>query len=228
MSELTIAEMIKQVPEGQFQTFEASDVDPVEEHYFQVWQNWEHRPERLYWLNGRSGTSAPWFGTRRSPRTPVNTLPPPDVQFKGPAKQVVDSYGTGSHAFFISDKLFQLIEEMDPGSLEHIEFGLRAKDGTLPFHAVMPLRNLEAIDPRRTTVLIKDRRLGDIYWREVEFPDGVVFNNETLRGVSSFSDVDISGWFWSKDLLARAKSQGIRGLYAISKASEKLNEVERL
>lgn len=228
MAELTIGDMIERVPEGQSQVFERSIPDPGEERYFRVWQNWDYRPGRLEWLNGRDGPDAPWLGTRRKARIPVSTLPQPDVKFKGPSKQVVDFFSTGSHAFFISDKLFRLIEKMDPGSLEHLPFELRAKDGALPFHAVMPRRALEAIDTRRTTVMIEDEPLATVFWRTVTFPEGVVFDNEALQGVASFSDVDALGWYWSKDLIAEAKSQGIRGLYADSVAAANGLEVERL
>jgi hypothetical protein len=228
MSELTIGEMIKQVPEGQTRRFERSIPDPGEERFFRVWQNWDYRPGRLEWLNARSGLDAPWFGARDKARIPVSTLPPLEVRFKGPSKQVVDFYSTGSHAFFISEKLLRLIEAIDPGSLEHIPFELHAKDGALPFHAVMPRRALEAIDPRRTTVVVEDELLGTRYWRNVTFPDGIVFDNEALQGVSSFSDVDALGWYWSRDLIEEAKSQGIRGLYADSVVAAKNREVARL
>ena len=228
MSKLTIDELVKQVPEGQTQVFERLILEPGEERFFRVWQNWDYRPGRLEWLNGRSGLDAPWLGTRDKPRIPVSTLPPPDVRFKGPSKQVVDFYSTGSHAYFISERLFQLIEAMDPGSLEHMGFELRAKDSALPFHAVMPRRILEAIDPLRTTVLVQDELLGSWFWRTVRFPQGITFNNEALKDVASFSDRDAPGWYWSKDLIAEAKAQRIRGLYADSVASAKEREVERL
>ena len=228
MSKLTIREMIEQAPEGQGQTFERSIADPGEERYFKVSQNWDYLPERMEWLNYPSGTDAPWLGTRHKPRVSVSALARPNVRFKGPSKQVVDLYSTGSHAFFISDKLFRLIEEMDPGSLEHIGFEVRAKDGVLPFHAVMPSRVLEAIDTRRTTVRIEDKLLGDGYFRKVRFPEGIVFDNDVLQGVSSFTDLDAHAWYWSKDLIAEAKSQGIRGVAAHSPASAVRREVERL
>jgi hypothetical protein len=219
MSKLTIREMIEQAPEGQAQTFQRSIADPGEERYLKVSQNWNYDPGRVEWLNYPSFEDAPWSGTRLKPRISVSTLARPNVRFKGPSEQVVDLYSTGSHAFFISDKLFRLIEEMDPGSLEHIEFELRAKDGVLPFHAVMPRRVLEAIDTRRTTVLIKDI--------SVRFPEGIVFDNDVLQGVSSFSDLETHGWYWSKDLIAEAKSQGIRGISATSPSSPAMRrEVE--
>jgi hypothetical protein len=225
MSKLTIGEMIEQVAEGQSQTFEPSITDPGEERYLVVSQNWDYFPERLEWLNYRSSLDGPWLGARRRPRRPVSSAPPPIVTFEGPSTEVVDLYSTGSSAFFISDKLFRLIEGMDPGSLEHMEFQLQAKDGTLPFHAVMPLRVLEAIDTRRTAVRIEAEGHG----RWVRFPAGIVFDNDVLQGVATFTDLDKPDWYWSKDLIVEAKSQGIRGITAASPASAELPRVvERL
>ena len=225
MSKLTIREMIEQAPEGEGQTFERSIADPGEERYLKVAQNWNYHPERLEWLNYPSFEDAPWSGTRLKPRISVSTLARPNVRFKGPSEQVVDLYSSSSHAFFISDKLFRLIEGIDPGSLEHLGFELRAKDGVLPFHAVMPSRVLEAIDTRRTTVRIRDEDLGGRYVRRVRFLEGIVFDNDLLQGVSSFSDLDSLGWYWSKDLIAEAKSQGVRGISTASPASAAMRRV---
>jgi hypothetical protein len=219
MSELSIGEMIRQVPEGQARAFPRSIADPGEERFFQASQNWKYRPERLKWLNGLSLMDAPWFGTRRKARIPVSALPTPDVQFNGPASQVVDFYSTGCHAFFISDKLFRLIETIDPGSLEHTEFEVHAKDGALPFHAVMPSRVLEAIDTRRSTVRIEDENLAGWYSRRVIFPEGIAFNNDALKGIHSFSDLDAPGWYWSIDLIQEAKAQGVLGIHLNSIAA---------
>jgi hypothetical protein len=82
---------------------------------------------------------------------------------------VVDFYGTGTRAYFISDDLFRLIEDVDPGSLEHVGFKVRAKDAELPFHAIMPSRIVEAIDTRRTTVAIKDEDYAGWFFRAVRF-----------------------------------------------------------
>jgi hypothetical protein len=228
MSKLTIGEMIEQVPEGQGQTFERSIGDRGEERYLKVSQNWDYFPERMEWLNPPAFGDEPWLGTRDKARISVSALARPNVRFKGPSEQVVDLYSSGGDAFFISDKLFRLIEGMDPGSLEHLGFELRAKDGVLPFHAVMPSRVLEAIDTRRTTVRIEFDNLGGQYFRKVRFPEGIVFDNDVLQGVSSFTDLDARGWYWSKDLIAEAKSQGIRGVVAHSPASAVRREVERL
>jgi hypothetical protein len=228
MSEITIGDMLRQVPEGQAQTFECSVREPSEERFLQVWQNWDYRPDRLEWLNAPPLTNAPWLGARRKQRIPVSTLPPPEVKFKGPSDQVVDFYSTSNHAFFISEKLFRLIDEMDPGSLEHIRFEVHSQDGALPFYAVMPCRVLIAIDTGRTTVRIEDENLAGWYSRRVHFPEGIVFDNAALLGMASFSDLDAPGWYWSMDLISEARTRGIRGLYANSVASVNVRQVARL
>jgi hypothetical protein len=226
--ELTIGEMIRQVPEGQTRVIEPILLDKGQERYFQVWQNWNYKPDRLDWLNRPLREDTPWNGTRTTARIPVTRLPTPDVCFKGPSKDVVDFYGTGGDFFFISDALFRLINEIDPGSLEHIQFRVRARDAELPFHAVTTPRVLEAIGPRRTKVVIKDEDYAGTYFRTVQCPDGIVFHNDALQGVASFSDVDVGGWYWAKDLIALARARGIRGLYFQSVASSPAPEIERL
>jgi hypothetical protein len=151
----------------------------------------------------------------------------PQVRFKGPSKDVVDFYNPAHDLFFISDGLFRLIDEIDPGSLDHTEFHVRARDAELLFHTVMPRRVLEAVDPRRTRVVIKDEDYGGTYFRTVQFPDGVVFSNEVLDDVASFADIDLAGWYWSKELIERTQSSGMRGLYAQSVASSSGREIAR-
>jgi hypothetical protein len=228
MSELTIGEMIRQVPEGQFRFFEAAVPDRGREQYFLVRQSWDYDPVRLEWRNSPGLMQAPWVGSRKMPRTPLSTLPPPEVDFNGPSTDVVDFYTGVVHAYIISDALFRLIDAADPDSLEHVEFRLRASDSELPFHAVMPRRVVEAVDTRRTTVLIKDEGRDGIYVRRIRFPEGIVFDNEALRGAASFSDMDAPGWYWSKDLIELAQARGIRGLYAESVASAPAREIARL
>lgn len=228
MSELTISAMIAQVPEGQRRTFERSFVDRPEERFFRVWQNWDYRPGRLEWHNSPPIESAPWLGTAKKPRIGVTEVATPEVTFNGPSKDVVDFFGTGNHAFFISDALFRLINEIDPGSLEHVDFRLRAKDAELPFHAVMPRRVLDAIDTRRTTVVVGHENYAEHWVQTVQFPDGITFDNELLEDFASFSDAQQLGWYWSKDLIELAKARGIRGLYAQSVASSQKRQIARL
>ncbi|WP_146151128.1 imm11 family protein [Allosphingosinicella deserti] len=224
-SELTIREMFKGAPEGQVSTFGMTIPDSGEESYYRVRQSFDYRPARLDWANRPSREASPWNGSRTTTRIPVAILPIPDVRFKGFSKDVVDFYHPDQDVFFISDALFRQIEQVDPASLEHVEFYVQAKDAKLPFHAVMPRRVIEAVDPRRTRVVIKDTSYG---FRVVKFPDGVVFKSNNLQGVASFSDIDAGGWYWSKDLVDIVQSRGVRGCYLQSVASVPPREVARL
>lgn len=207
---------------------ERTVLDGGEERYFLVHQSWDYDPARLEWRNRPGLMQSPWAGSRTKPRVPLATVPPPEVSFAGPAKELIDLHTAGAHAFFISDPLFRLIEGVDPGSLEHVEFRLRASDSQVPFHIVLPDRVVEAIDTSRTTVLIKDEGSDGSYFRRVRFHDGIRFDNEALQGASSFSDLYAYGWYWSKDLIELAKRHGIRGLYAQSVASSPAREIARL
>ena len=228
MSELTIGEMIEQVPEGHRQLFGATVREGYRERFFQVRQSWDYDPARLEWRNSPGLMQAPWAGSRKMARRALTTLPQPEVTFEGPSKDVVDFYTAMAHAFFISDPLFRLIDGIDPGAVEHVPFLLRARDGEVPFHAAMPLRVVEAVDTKRTAVLIEDEGGDGIYFRRVRFPDGIAFDEEALQGAACFSDLDSNGWYWSKDLIELARAGGIRGLYAQSVASSPAREVARL
>lgn len=228
MPELTIDEMIQQVPEGGHRVFEPVIADEGQEQYFRVWDSADHRPDRLEWHNKPQREDTPWSGTRTIAPVPVTRMPPPHVTFKGPSRDVVDFYGTGCPVNFISDALFRLIDGIDPNSLEHVEFAVQARDSVMHFHAVMPSRILEAVDPRRTRIVIHDEDYGGTWFRTVRFPDGIIFDNEALRGVASFTDIDAGGWHWSKELIELAKARGIRGLYAMSVAASPQRQIARL
>jgi hypothetical protein len=214
----TIDGLSRQVSIGGSRLFERSCSYP-EERFFQVWQNWDYQPGRLEWRNKPSFDEKPRFGSRHGRRKPIFDIPAPDVTFAGPASRMVDFYSTGSHAFFLSDRLVALIEALDPGSLDHLPITIRCSKGEQPFHVAMPSRTLEAIDPGCTTILIADRQLGDILVRDIKFPQGVIFKNAELATVHSFADLDVPGWYWSRELIEAAKAHGIKGLRTVSPRS---------
>lgn len=215
-TELTVEDLLKKVPEGQTQLFERPLNDVTEERFFSVHMSSEYGPGRLAWHNKPPLDSALWYGSRTIPRVPISTAPDPDVTFEGASKDIVDFYSIGgTHVAFISDRLFNLIEEMDPNSLERRPMAIRAKDAIVEFNMVMPSRNLEALDTNRTDILIQYESYGGQWFRTIKFPKGVVFRDHAIFDVHSFSDIDVRGWYWSRELIDAAKASGIRGLYTI-------------
>ena len=179
MSELRIAGMMGQVPEGEYQVFGATVHEGYREQFFLVRQSSDYDPARLEWRDSPGLQQTACAGSRKMTRRALTTLPRPAVTFDG-LGGLVDFYSGAVDACFVSDPLFRLIEGVDPGALEEIPVPIQARDGEVPFHAVMPNRVVEAVDIRRTAVLVKDEG-GDEYCRRVRFPEGVLFDNEALQ-----------------------------------------------
>lgn len=225
---LSIEEMLRQVPKGETRLFERPCADGGEERFFSVHQNFDY-PGRLEWHNTLGLEESPWFGSRWKPRIPVSSVPIPDVTFKRSTKALVDFYSTGSDAFFLSERLVSLIDRLDPGSLECRPVTIKVpRGGEVPFFMAMPNRSLSAVDTGRTDVLVKDENYAGEWIRSITFPAGVYFRNEVLADVSSFTDLDVNGWFWSRELIEAAKAEGIKGLRAVSVRSTTRLTVENI
>lgn len=208
----TIDEMFRLVPEGETRLFEAAIGGAVEDRFFSVHHNYDcgDQPD---WRSGLPPEQAPWMGSRQKARIPISVLPPTEATFAGKADELADFYDyQGGNVHFVSDRLLTLIERIDPASLDHRPITIKTADRAVGFHLVMPARHLDAVDPQRTNVLIKDERIGSHWARRLRFPDGAAFRAEALVGVHSFSDRNVPGWFWSRELIDAAKAAGITGL----------------
>jgi len=208
----TIDEMLRLVPEGEARLFEAAIGRAVEDRFFSVYYNYDcgDQPD---WKSGLPLEQAPWMGSRQKARIPISVLPPTVATFAGNADELADFYDyQGGNVHLVSERLLALIERLDPGSLDHRPITINAADRTVGFHLVMPARHIDAVDPQRTNVLVKDEKIGSRWFRRLRFPDGAVFGKELLAGVHSFSDRNVPGWFWSRELIDAAKAAGITGL----------------
>jgi len=153
------------------------------------------------------------------PRTKLSEVRLPEISFDGPAKDVVDFYGTSCEFSFLSDKLYQLLASLDPESIDSREIRLTTRDTSLPFHAVLPTRSVPAIDVARTDIELTDQNIMNKVVPMFDFPVGMVFNNAELGDATNFCELHTGEWYWSEDLLRAAKELGARGLYAVSKAA---------
>lgn len=212
----TIGELCQQVPTGETRIFKPSRDDLGEERFFAVSQNWNYYPGRLTWSNKPGLMENPWYGSRFKARIPISAIPVPEVSFEGPASDLVDFYSTSADCFFLSERLCDLIEELDPGSLDQLPITIAAEDGAVPYRVVMPARSLEAVDVARTTVVIQDEKFASDWVRYIRFPLGIVFKGDALAGIHSFSDYDALAWYWSQELIDLAKASKIKGLEADS------------
>lgn len=225
---LTIEEMLTRVPPGEARLFERTLPVPEDERFLSVHQNWDTRPGRLDWRNQPLGDVVPWFGARAKPRVGLENLPAPDLLFSGPAKDVVDFYSWGVHVFFLSERLMEVIERLDPGSMEARPAVIRSRAGAqVPVFMAMPGRHIDAVDTARTNVLVSHEDLGSWFYLSVKFPDGVAFRERELAGVHHFTDRDLLKWYWSRELIEAAKAGGVRGVYTLSPSASGVREIDR-
>jgi hypothetical protein len=196
----------------------------VQERFYRVYQSWDYKPGRFTWHN----QDDIYCESRFRPRGSVRDIALPQISFEGPAAHVVDYYGTSREFAFVSEKLFELLTEADPESIESASVELRTRDSSLPFHAVLPTRSIAAIDIAHTDIELRDQNIIARVIPVFDFPNGIVFNNAELGDVTNFRELDTGGWYWSRDLLQRAEQVGVRGLYAVSKREPRDREYIRL
>jgi hypothetical protein len=156
---------------------------------------------------------------RKRDAIPLNADQPHIVYFEGleDASDLSDLYGWVDHFFLISNRLYGLIQELDPDSLACVK--VVDRDGILPepYWACLPRRNLEAVDTSKTDVRVTHQNYGDpggdpLYVQSIQINRGAVFDPEETNGVHHFWDIDLYKWFWSSELIARAHQVGIKGL----------------
>lgn len=212
-ADLTLSDLLKKVPEGGERLFRRTESSEYENMYLAVRQDANYFPWPE-WHNPLPLEELPWPGSRQKKRIPISALPEMDVTFAGRSESLVDFYQTGFQAFLVSDRLASLIENMDQNSIERRDVIIKCSDEAVKFNLVMARRNIEAVDVAATNILIKDQDYGQRQFiRSVIFPDGVVFNQEKVGRALNFTEIDVAGWFWSRDLIDAAKREGIKGLY---------------
>lgn len=222
----TISDLLAEVPEGQSRTFRAPVSGAKEHRYVEVSDSWSSGAP-VAWNNRPPPGEGPWMGARPKPRIGLASIGEPDLSFRKNLDKLVDFYSTPGGAFIISQKLLDVIEDMDPGSLEISPAIIKAKNGKARYYFVMPVRNLSAVDVSKTDVIVEDELYHTTWIRRVKFPNGAIFDGARLKGMHNFSDIDAyNRWFWSQDLVDAAKAACVRGLYTTRPgglASEKVD-----
>lgn len=104
----TVEDLLSLVPEGGSQIFKAAVPDRVENRFFSVAFNHDHRGT-FAWKNKHELTRLPWMGARDLSRRGLDDLAVPDVSFSLKEAKLVDFYSTGTAAYAISNKLRDLI-----------------------------------------------------------------------------------------------------------------------
>jgi hypothetical protein len=214
----SVSGLLPLVAEGETRLFEAPIKGSVENNFFVISPSHEYSP-RLEWKNPQDMLENPRPATRKGPGVSVFSIPVPDLRFKDLSKKLVDYYAINANSYYLSDRLADLIERIDPDSIDRRPVTIKARDRDVAFNLVMPSRSIEAIDVRHTDVCVRHEEIGTSFgtrWlRTIEFPNGVVFDTDKLVGVHNFTDPDILRWCWSRTLIDAAKAAGIKGFYTL-------------
>jgi len=213
----TVGELYASVPEGGSQIFKAEVPDVMEKRFVSVAFNHDYRGI-FSWKNQPGIREQPRIGSRQTSRRGLDTLPTPEITFSRKQDKLADFYSISLAVHAISNKLRDLIEDLDPGSLEVLPVSVKAKDGEVDYNLVMPARVLSAVDPDLCDIEIVDERLGHGWSRKVRYPNanGAAFDPELDPAIHTFVDIDVpQQWLWSRHLLEMARNAGIKGLYAM-------------
>ncbi len=208
---VTVSDLLSNLKEDQSQVFTAGGDHNYEYRFLEVAYNWEYGT-CLSWENRPPFLEKPWLGSRVKPRIGLNNFEGSDLVYEGPKKALVDFYRTPSAAFVISDRLLDVFDMVDPGSLEVRRVEVQARDGRVPFNMVMPLRLIEAIDAGRCDVNCSAEQQGPRWLRRISFPRGGVIRNDIDTAIHNFAELDMCLWLWSIELFEKAKSAGVKGI----------------
>lgn len=147
-------------------------------------------------------------------------------------KQLADIYSWFGDFFLISNRLKDLIEEMDPGSLDCLETTSHDRELDEPYWACLPRRNLEAVDTHKTKLNVihneYETSTGEpLFTQLVMIDDGAVLEPAVTKGAHHFWDIDLLRWIWSRELVARAHNAGMQGIKVMRAGVPIAGDIER-
>jgi len=207
---LTIEEMLELTADGEERLFKAPIQGAKEERFAAIQFNSDYIFP-LEWNEGIDPLEAPCMATRRRKSISLSVLPEPQICSTSKISQMVDFYRQGIGIFFVSNRLMDVMEKLDPGSVECRPVVVQAADGAVDYNLVLPLRQLDAVDLERTDVLISGEWWNSSWLKRERFPHNVVFKKAELEGIHNFNDITIRNWFWSRELIDAAKAAGVKG-----------------
>ena len=148
------------------------------------------------------------------------------------AKQLADIYSWFGDFFLISNRLKDLIEEMDPGSLDCLETSSHDRDLDEPYWVCLPRRNLEAVDTTRTRLSVLhdeyETSTGEPFFTQlVKIREGAVLDPEVTKDAHNFWEIDLHRWIWSRELVARAQNAGMLGIRVMRAGVPISGDIER-
>lgn len=161
----------------------------------------------------------------------LSSLGEVEVAFDGDPNWMSDLYRLLPTLYFVSERLLNLLREIDPSGFEAIEPRTTGKHSSDigPHWLVMPTRVFDAIDISKSNVEVLRSAIyrgADKFVTEVHYAPGYVFRADLTSEVPCFLEEFSGDWFWHESLIRAASEKGIRGLhfgYGQVSASREIN-----
>lgn len=161
---------------------------------------WQNRPEFL--------PRAPDFN---APQRPMTTIEKPKLVFFGRPDQLSDFYGYND-SFFVSKRVFELLRQLDPESVEWIECPVERIEST--YFYCLCRRVLDGIDEERTRIEVSSEEISpDRYMKMVRFSNlHYALREDIPKKVHCFVPMFTSHIVWSRDLVDAVIAAGARNI----------------
>ena len=213
-NENELRKLIDRTIPGQTVLYPASKVGGREEvRFFAVSSSFSYRRELFNWPGRPKPESIPSAATFWTSQEPLDGNIDYTITFDGPVKKTQDYYTYGT-IFFVSDELKNIIVSFDPDGLDIVECKLICADGERKFWAGIPARTIIAVDVLGSDVTIH-HKIGVV--RNIPFvylPLHYHFTSEIEPYVHIFQDAVSPNIYWSRDMLSKCKSMGVKGILA--------------
>lgn len=215
-NESELRKLIEKTPPGETVIYPATKFsDHAEVRFFAVSSSYEYKPELFKWPGRPPIGAVPYAATFWTERVPLSEDINYQIEFHGPKSKSQHYFSSGG-TMFLSDKLKNIVFEIDPGGLEVVECDLVCSDGSIKFWAAIPSRSIIAPDILGTDVEIK-HKIGPV--KNIPFvrlPLNYLLNEDIDQSVHIFHDAVSPKIYWSEHLLQACKSGGVRGLLAVA------------
>lgn len=212
---MNFEEMMAAVPAGEKAEFQPIK-PPIREsspRFFAVGPNFDYAMEKFDCSNRAEIEPMPRPARPELPRIRLNSSLPPEYRFNGRSRDMPDFYRMGALCLG-SQRLVEIIQGIDSEGLDAVQSKVSATDADIICWSFLPTRDLWAADPERSVVKIERRSLEKANVLFVDVARRFSFNPEIGKDVHLFADIATSRMYWSRELLMRCKSSGVRGISA--------------
>lgn len=180
--------------------------DPSAENnrWYRAMENTEvGRLDLFQWENRPSLENLPTAEHYYCKRRGIDSIAPPIIRLAGAAENHLDHYAVGD-SFFLSERLFEVFQMLDPLSIEWVEADVSG--ASRRYFYCLCTRSLKALDERTTTILLKGKAVS---FEDYKF---AIADQLVPDEAHCFSLYYWARPLWSRELISAAAKAGAQGV----------------